>query len=61
MLRGDLLACQRIFIEAHERNGLSAELVERAEIWRWSSLFVGEKIRMNCARVLGKWPGGWVE
>lgn len=41
-----------------ERNAMSADLVERAEDWRWSSLHVRRHRSDELREVLSDWPGG---
>jgi putative transposase len=48
-----------------ERNALRADLVERAEKWRWGSLWVRREGPEGLRRLLSPWPleipGDWVE
>ena len=41
-----------------ERNALSAKLVERAQDWRWSSLWAREHADPELTSILSPWPGG---
>ena len=48
-----------------ERNALRADLVERAEAWRWGSLWVRQHGPDELRQLLSAWPvetpGDWVE
>jgi putative transposase len=48
-----------------ERNALKAKLVERAEQWRWSSLWVRKQGTKQQKSILSAWPvergRGWIE
>jgi putative transposase len=39
-----------------ERNALRAGLCQRAEQWRWSSLWRRESADAECRKILSKWP-----
>jgi putative transposase len=39
-----------------ERNALRANLVQRAELWRWSSLWRREQGTAEQRRMLSRWP-----
>ena len=39
-----------------ERNALRAKLVQKAEDWRWSSLYIREKGNENQKKILDQWP-----
>ena len=41
-----------------ERNALSADLVSRAEDWRWSSLWARSQGAEGLRAILSEWPGG---
>ncbi len=39
-----------------ERNAVRAKLVERAQDWRWSSLWRGRQRDKSLAKILTEWP-----